>query len=104
LEFAVKGVEAIPDALVATVNAVLPFGKVPLAPEGGAVKVMFVPAAGLPNESSVTDSGEAKTVPATADCGVEVAAAVKVWDWPKQTPAQKISARIALVWMGMSEL
>ena len=56
--FAVKPVEATPEALVCTVAVVTFPGNVPLAPEAGAVKVTLAPETGLPLASvTVATSG-----------------------------------------------
>src|SRR5438270_244055 len=76
--FAVNDADATPDALVATVIAVVALLNVPDAPEPGAVKVTFTPETGLlPPSRTVTASG-LNAVLTVAFCGVVPALAVMV--------------------------
>jgi hypothetical protein len=61
---------ATPLALVVAVVVVVPFAKVPLAPEAGAVNVTTTLAAGDPPAITVAVSGVANAVSSGALCGV----------------------------------
>src|SRR2546421_139296 len=77
--FAVNGVEATPDASVATVIVAVLLLNTPEAPAPGAVNVTFTPETGLlPASFTVTASAFAKAVLIVADCGVVPAFAVIV--------------------------
>ena len=74
--FAVKGTEAVPDASVAAVMAVVLLPKPPDAPLPGAVKVTLTPDTGLfPASLIVTERAFAKDVLIAALCGVVPAVA-----------------------------
>ena len=76
---AVKGADATPEALVATVIVAVALLNVPLAPEPGAVKVTFTPDCGLLLASfTVTASALVKAVLTVALCGVVPAFAIMV--------------------------
>src|SRR3989440_328220 len=77
--FAVNGVEATPDASVATVIVAVLLLNTPEAPAPGAVNVTFTPETGLlPASFTVTASAFARAVLIAADCGVVPAFAVIV--------------------------
>ncbi len=66
-----KGVAAIPEALVGSVMVAVPLLNVPEVPAEGAVKTTLAPATGLPEASfTVTASAVAKAVLTVVDCGV----------------------------------
>ena len=76
--FAVKtGAVATPLPSVVTLTLVKPPGKVPEAPEAGAVKVTPAPAMPtLPPSFTVAASCVANAVPTVVDCGVPAVAAI----------------------------
>src|SRR2546429_9618076 len=77
--FAVNGVDATPDASVATVIVAVLLLNTPEAPAPGVVNVTFTPETGLlPASFTVTASAFAKAVLIAADCGVVPAFAVMV--------------------------
>src|SRR2546429_148904 len=77
--FAVNGVDATPDASVATVIVAVLLLNTPEAPAPGVVNVTFTPETGLlPASFTVTASAFAKAVLIAADCGVVPAFAVIV--------------------------
>ena len=77
VEFAVKGADAIPEALVSTVIAVKPLLNKPDAPDPGAANATLIPETGLPPLSfNVTAGAFGKAVLMGVFCGVVPALAV----------------------------
>ena len=90
--FAVKGAEATPEALVATVMVAVALLKVPDAPDPGAVNVTLTPDTGLlPASLMVTARAFAKAVLMVADCGVVPAFAVMVEAVPAVLVREKLT-------------
>ena len=91
--FAVKGADATPNALVATVMVAVLLLKMPEAPEPGAVNVTLTPDRGLLKESfTVTASALANAVLIVADCGVVPALAVMDTGAPAVFVREKFTA------------
>jgi hypothetical protein len=67
---------ALPLASVVSASVAVPFAKVPLAPEPGAVNVTVAPLVGDPPVVTVATSDEANAVPTTVLCGVPPVAAI----------------------------
>jgi hypothetical protein len=81
--FAVKGAEATPKALVATVIVVVELLNIPLAPVAGAANVTLTPEIGeLATSVTVTAGGFANAVLIDALCGVVPALAVMMLGVP----------------------
>ena len=90
--FAVNGADATPNALAATVIAVVPLLKIPDAPLPGAVNVTFTPDMGLlPASFTVTAKALENAVLTVAVCGVVPGLAVIVEGEPTVFASEKIA-------------
>src|SRR5207302_1732796 len=102
--FAVKGAEATPNALVATVIVAVLLLKIPDAPDPGAVNVTFTPLTGLlPAPFTVTAKALENAVLIAADCGVVPVFAVMLVGVPARLVSEKFTAVSAVAALSLHD-